>query len=83
MDYLKSAAQLGEALLKTSQFEELEAARTALEQDVPAQVLVQSLEEIKEELASFRERGEEVPGETMAKVQKINERMTANQALKR
>ena len=82
MDYLQCAAKLGEALVKTSQFEELESSRTALEEDVSAQVLLQSLEEIKAELASFRERGEEIPGEIVAKVQKLNERMAVNQALK-
>ncbi len=82
MDYLQTAAELGEALVGTPQFAHLESARAALEEDVPAQVLLQGLEDITAELAAFRKRGEKIPAETTAKVHKLNDRLAANQSFK-
>jgi cell fate (sporulation/competence/biofilm development) regulator YlbF (YheA/YmcA/DUF963 family) len=48
MDYQDISRQLGDALLKTPQYERLQAAKRALEQDVPAQILLQAMEEMKE-----------------------------------
>ncbi len=81
MDYQKTLEKLGEELLKTPQYGDLEAAREALEEDTAAQVLLQTLEELRAEIASLREQGGITP-EVRTKAARLNERMAANDALK-
>lgn len=82
MDYKTRVEELGEELLQTPQYAGLEAARRALEEDMPAQLLLQNLEELREEVAAFRQKGEKISRETMNKVAVLKEKMAANQALK-
>lgn len=82
MDYQDISRQLGDALLKTPQYERLQAAKRDLEQDVPAQILLQAMEEMKEEMMERRENGEELAREFLDKARQLNERMAENGALK-
>lgn len=82
MDYRETVKKLGEDLLQTPQYEALETARRNLEEDVSAQVLLQSLDELRDELMSLRRQGGEIPREARAKAEKLNEKMAANSALK-
>lgn len=82
MDYQAISKQLGDALLKTPQYEGLQAAQDALEQDLAAQILLQSLEEVKEEMREIREQGQKLPRQLLAKIEQLQEGMAKNQALK-
>ncbi len=82
MDYQDISRQLGDALLKTPQYERLQAAKRDLEQDVPAQILLQAMEEMKEEMMERRENGEGLAREFLDKARQLNERMAENGALK-
>ncbi len=81
MEYKELAEKLGETLMGTSQYKALEKSKQELEEDVSAQVLKQSLDELTRELVAFKEEGKEYPEDKLKKYNLINERMAVNKSL--
>ncbi len=83
MNYLETAEKLADLLLETPQYQAFISSKEELAEDVTAQLLLQSLEELKEEVAGYSSQGEKLPEHIQKRINEMNKKIAVNDAVQK